>query len=99
MKWLLIQYRVKPDRAGENQQYIERVFEELRRNSPAGLRYGSFKQSDDVTFVHFASIDTETGDNPLSKSPAFQAFQAGIRDRCEVQPVATELEQIGSYQF
>lgn len=99
MKRLMVQYRVKPDQVGENQQQIERVFEELRRNSPAGLRYASFKQSDGVTFVHIASIETETGDNPLSQSPAFQAFQAGIRDRCDQQPVVTDLEEIGSYQW
>jgi hypothetical protein len=95
----MVQYRVKPDRADENQRYIEGVFEELRQNSPAGLRYASFKQPDGVTFVHIASIETETGDNPLSQSPAFLAFQAGIRDRCEAPPVATDLEEVGSYQF
>jgi hypothetical protein len=95
----MVQYRVKSDRAGENQQYIEGVFEELRRSSPPGLRYATFKQSDGVTFVHMASIETESGDNPLAQSPAFQAFQAGIRDRCEQQPVVVEMEVVGSYQF
>jgi len=99
MKRVMVQYRVKADRAGENQQYIERVFEELRQNSPIGLRYASFKQSDGVTFVHIASVETENGENPLSKSPAFLAFQARISDRCEVQPVATDLEEVGSYHF
>jgi hypothetical protein len=99
MKRLMVQYRVKPERAGENEQYIERVFEELRRNSPADFRYAAFKQGDGVSFVHFASFETESGDNPLSKSPAFKAFQADLRDRCEAQPVATDLEEVGSYQF
>ena len=52
MKRLMVQYRVKPERAGENEQYIERVFEELRRNSPADFRYAAFKQGDGVSFVH-----------------------------------------------
>ena len=99
MKRLMVRYKVKSDRADENQQYIEHVFDDLRRNSPAGLRYASFKQGDGVTFVHLASIETDTGDNPLSQSPAFQAFQAGIRDRCEEQPVVIDLEEVGSYQF
>src|ERR1700694_3364837 len=99
MKRLMVQYRVKPERAGENEQYIERVFEELRRNSPAGFRYAAFKQSDGVSFVHFASFETETGANPLSQSPAFKAFQADLQDRCEAQPVATDLEEVGSYEF
>lgn len=95
----LIRYKVKPDLASENQQYIEKVFEELRNNHPQGLHYASFKQSDGVTFVHMVSVETENGDNPLSQLSAFQAFQAGIRDRCEEQPVVVDLEEVGSYRF
>jgi hypothetical protein len=98
MKRIMVRYRVKPDQAGENQRYVEQVFAELQRTAPAGIRYATFKEPDGVSFVHIASIETENGDNPLSKSPAFQAFQAGIRDRCEVQPVATELDEVGSYR-
>jgi hypothetical protein len=96
---IMVRYKVKADRANENQQYVERVFEELRRDGPPGLRYASFKQSDGVSFVHLVSIETESGENPLSQSPAFQAFQAGIRERCEEQPIVTDLEEVGSYHF
>ena len=34
----------------------------------------------------------------LTQLPAFQAFQAGIKDRCEEQPVVVDLEEVGSYQ-
>jgi hypothetical protein len=95
---MIIQYKVKPHLAEENQQAIERVFEELRRNGPAGIRYIAFKQSDGVSFVHLVSVETESGDNPLQQMPAFQAFQAGIRDRCAEQPILTEVEEVGSYQ-
>lgn len=98
MKKIMVRYKVKPGLAADNQQYVERVFEELRRNNPPGLRYASFKQNDGVTFVHIVSLETD-GENPLSQSPAFQAFQAGIKERCEEQPVATDLEEVGSYQF
>lgn len=99
MKRLMVQYKVKPDKAEENREYIARVFEELHQSSPAGLRYATFRQDDGVTFIHLASIETETGGNPLTESPAFQAFQADIRDRCEVPPVVIDLEEVGSYQF
>ncbi len=99
MKLVMVQYKVKADRAAENQQYIEKVFAELQRNSPAGLHYASFKREDGVSFVHIAAIDTPDGANPLSETPAFKAFQAGIRDRCEEPPVAVDLDNIGSYQF
>jgi hypothetical protein len=99
MKRIMVRYVVKPDRAAENRQYIENVFAELRRNSPAGVRYASFQQPDGVSFVHLVSVETATGENPLTLLPTFQAFQAGIKDRCEVQPIVTEMDEVGSYQF
>jgi hypothetical protein len=99
MKRIMVRYKVKADQAVENQQYIEKVFEELNKNNPAGLRYASFKQDDGVSFVHIVSIETADGENPLTQSEAFKAFQAEIKDRCEEQPVAVDLEAIGSYQF
>ena len=98
MKRMIVQYKVKPDRAAENQQFIERVFAELRATSPAGVRYVAFKGSDGVSFVHVVSIETETGENPLDQSPAFQAFQAGIGDRFAEQPTFTTLDEVGSYR-
>jgi quinol monooxygenase YgiN len=97
MKRLIVRYKVKPDRASENQQYVEKVFEELRQNSPPGLRYATFKQNDGVTFLHLVSIEADV--NPLPNLPAFQAFQAGIKERCEEQPIVTDLEEVGSYHF
>lgn len=98
MKRMIIQYKVKPQLAAENQQYIEHVFEELHANSPAGIRYVAFKASDGLTFVHLVSIETDTGESPLQQSPAFQAFLAGIGDRCTEQPTTTVLEEVGSYK-
>ena len=99
MKHVMVQYKVKADRAAENQQYIEKVFAELKQNGPAGLHYASFKREDGVSFVHIAAIDTQDGTNPLAETAAFKAFQEGIRDRCEEPPVAVDLDAIGSYQF
>jgi len=99
MKRTIIQYTVKADRAEENQKFVEKVYEELRRNSPPGLRYATFKQPDNRTFIHLVSVEIENGNAPLSQSDSFKAFQAGIHDRCEVQPVATELTVVGSYNF
>ncbi len=99
MKRILVRYKVKADRAGENEDYIRKVFEELKNTGPDGIRYASFKQDDGLSFVHIASIETEGGTNPLGESPAFKAFQAGIQDRCDEPPVAIDLNEIGSYRF
>jgi len=98
MKRMMVQYKVKPEKAAENQEFIERVFAELNANAPAGVRYITFKSSDGVSFTHLVSLETETGENPLDQSPAFQAFQAGLGERFDVQPTFTTLEEVGSYQ-
>lgn len=99
MKRVMVRYKVKPDRAEENEAYIRKVFEELDANSAAGLRYASFKLDDGLSFVHIASIESEGGQNPLAETPAFKTFQAEIKDRCQEPPVAVELHEIGSYRL
>ena len=99
MKVVMVRYKTKPERAAENAQYVEKVFAELRQSSPAGLRYASFKLGDGVSFVHIAAIDTTDGSNPLTQSAAFKSFLAGIKDRCEEPPVATDMTAIGSYRL
>ena len=99
MKRVMVRYRVKADRAEENVGDIAKVFEELHHRRPAGLRYGSFRLEDGVTFVHLAEIDTADGSNPLTATAAFKAFQAALKDRCEEPPVATELHEVGTYHI
>jgi hypothetical protein len=98
MKRVMVRYKVKNDRAAENEQFIRKVFDELKESGPSGLRYASFKQPDGLTFVHIASIETDDGSNPLSETLAFRTFQKGIKDRCDEPPVAVELEEVGSYR-
>jgi hypothetical protein len=99
MKRVLVRYRVRPDRSAENEELVRAVYEELRRTTPAGLRYATFRLDDGVSFVHLASIEAEDGSNPLSDVSAFKLFQQGIGDRCDEAPVATELREIGSYRL
>jgi hypothetical protein len=99
MKRVMVRYKVKADRVAENESYIAKVFEQLEREKPAGLRYASFKLADGVSFVHFVSIETADGSNPLSELSAFKAFTAEIKDRCDEPPAAVELKEVGSYRF
>ena len=96
MKRVMVRYRIKPDRVEENERFIRAVFAELEAGSPDGVRYASFKQDDGASFVHIASIEAEQ--NPLQELPAFKAFTADIRDRCDEPPVVVELSEIGSYK-
>lgn len=97
MRRVMVRYKVKADRAVENREFIEKVFEELQVATPAGIRYASLVGEDGVSFVHIASIETTDGSNPLGNLKAFHAFQADIEERCEIQPEVTDLEEIGSF--
>jgi hypothetical protein len=95
---ILVQYRVKAERAAENEALIGRVFAALVRDQPDGIRYVSFKAADGVSFTHLALIETDDGRNPLLALEAFTAFARTIRDRCETPPHTTELAVVGSYR-
>jgi hypothetical protein len=48
MKQVMVRYKVKADRAAENERYITRAYEQLKREKPSGLRYATFKLEDGV---------------------------------------------------
>lgn len=98
MKRMMVRYKVKPDRAAENERYIAAVFAQLRERQPAGLRYASFKLDDGVSFVHIVSHESADGSNPLSELPAFKTFVAGIRERCAEAPAAVDFIEVDAYR-
>jgi hypothetical protein len=93
----MVRYKVKPERADENEQLIRAVFAELQRVSPAGIRYQSYRLPDGVSFMHVASIDTADGANPLLAIEAFKRFSGTVKERCEELPVTTEISEVGAY--
>ena len=96
---IMVQYRVKSDRAAENEELIARVFEALVREKPDGIRYVSFKASDGVSFTHLALVETGDGKNPLLALESFKRFASTIRERCEAPPVTMELREVASYRM
>lgn len=99
METMIVRYRVKTDRAEENRDYIRKVFQQLDRDRPEGLRYVSFNLDDGLTFVHIAVVETADGRNPLQESTAFQEFVARVKDRCDEAPLATRASIVGSYRL
>ncbi|MBN9389143.1 MAG: hypothetical protein J0I20_14035 [Chloroflexi bacterium] len=99
MRSVMVRYKVKADRAAENEGYITKVFEQLKSEQPDHLRYASFKLEDGVSFVHIAFNDTENNPNPLTTLSAFKDFTARIGERCEEPPMTATLKEIGSYNF
>jgi hypothetical protein len=99
MKQVMVRYKVKSERAAENEELVRAVYAELHVTKPTGLRYATFQLDDGVSFVHLASTETADGSSALPDLPAFKRFQENIDDRCEERPVVTEIREIGSYRF
>lgn len=95
----MVSYQLKPDRVAENEGLVTAVFESLKQARPAGLCYATFRLGDGVSFVHIVSHEEANGVNALTALPAFKAFTAGIKDRCEVAPHRVDLTEIASYGF
>jgi hypothetical protein len=95
----IVRYQAKPDRADENQRLIEAVFADLNEREPAGFTYKVFRLDDGVSFIHVV-IEHDDVEHPdsLQDVPAFQAFVAGINDRCDVPPVAMGASVVGGYR-
>ena len=98
MRRTVIRYRSKPEMADRNAELVAAVFAELKAAQPEGLRYLSLRLEDD-SFIHLVESDTEDGTSALPKLASFQAFQAGIRDRCAEPPLARGARIVGNYRM
>jgi hypothetical protein len=97
MRTVMVRYRVKPDRVAENEELVRAVYAELESIQPSGLRYATFLLDDGVSFAHLA--EAQDGVNPLPGLPAFQRFQENIAERCDEQPVVTDVQLVGSFKL
>jgi len=95
---IMVRYQAKPERADENQALIEAVFADLEARRPEGFSYNVFRLEDGVSFVHVVVEHDVDDPDSLQDVPAFQAFVAGIADRCDVAPVATGATVVGGYR-
>jgi hypothetical protein len=93
----VVRYTTTPEAADENQRLVQAVYAELAAADPGTIQYATFRLDDGVSFVHVAIRDPD--DNPLSRSAAFAAFQAGLMDRCAVPPAPAGATVVGSYGF
>ena len=99
MTRLMVRYKVRLEESAANEHAIEAVFAQLWEQSLPGLRYASFKLDDGVSFVHIFAGEDDHDRETLRSLPAFKAFSAAVRDRCEEQPVVIQLNEVGSYRM
>ena len=92
----MVRYTVKPDQVARNEELVRDVYSELARERPEGLRYGTFRLDDGVSFVHV--VDEEGDGGKVQVSEAFQRFTASlVEDRCADTPQLHQMTLVGSY--
>jgi hypothetical protein len=99
MMRVLVRYRVKADNVAENERLVQAVYRGLQEIGDPDVHYATFKLNDGCTFVHIASFASKEKQPVLTESPAFKAFQAGLKDRCDQMPDSQPLTEVGSYRF
>lgn len=98
MRVLMVRSKVMADRVAEAEEAIEKVFSAIEEIQPDGVRYASCKLAGGATFVALLELEKE-GENQLMAIPAFQEFQAELRDLLAEPPVPETLEVVGSYRL
>jgi hypothetical protein len=89
----MVRYTVRSEQAALNEELIRAVFAELRELEPADFRYQVLVLDDGVSFVHVVEYDD--GANPLPGLASFRRYIAEVRERCEDQPIVTEVREVG----
>jgi hypothetical protein len=94
---VVVRYRTTDETTDENRRLVEAVYAELAESRPAGLRYGTLRLADGVSYLHVAVTEGET--SPLPGLASFQEFQRGIGERVAAPPERLEPTVIGSYRL
>jgi hypothetical protein len=96
---VLVRYKIKAEKVAENEALVRAVYSGLRDIGDPDVHYGTFKLNDGRTFVHIASFPSQEKQAVLTELAAFKAFQKDLKDRCEEQPDAQPLNEVGTYRF
>ena len=93
----VVRYRTKPEQADENERLIREVFAELAQEASgrAAVRGVPPRRRRELRACRRHSTEK----NPLTSSPAFAAFQAGIAERCAEGPLPADATAIGNFRL
>jgi hypothetical protein len=97
MDYAVIRYGVKDESLAENRALIARVFAELDRSAPQGLRYLAL-ELEGGEFVHVVGTD-EQGTSPLTKLASFKAFTESHAERRSTAVMRSPAGIVGNYRM
>jgi len=95
----LIRYKTKPETAGDNQRFVEKVYEELTARDPGGVHYATLRLEDGLTFMHLFITDSDEAANTLGGIAAFAEFLQDLPQRCAELPTTQPITVVGSYRM
>ncbi|MDQ6435882.1 hypothetical protein RB623_17640 [Mesorhizobium sp. LHD-90] len=96
MEYAIVRYGVKEERRAENRALVEKVFDDLHRTVPDGLRY-LVLELEDGEFVHLVAAEGET--SPLPKLAAFRAFTESHEERRSTPVARKSARIVGAYRM
>jgi hypothetical protein len=91
----IMRYQIKLSELDNHLALLRTVYAELAERRPDGLTWASYQLDQPNHFLEVVSGPDLPG--PLPNLPAFQAYRAGLDDRCETPSQFTEVDQVGSY--
>lgn len=96
MKAIRITYTVSSDFVEQNTSNIAEVMRSIQEEMPSGIIYNACLNSDGITFVHTVFFKDDEGQKKLNTLPAFQKFQAGLKqNNPDFKPMVEQLTLIG----
>jgi hypothetical protein len=98
MTILTARAKLKEEHVAEAEAAVRRMFAAIEREGLEGIRYGSVRLEDGVTYL--AILEIEDGqENPLSELPEAQEFYASLPGWYAAEPEVGLGTVIGSYRL
>lgn len=91
MKFLLITYKVAPDRMDRMMVAINDFIFAVREKEPDVIRYEVLADADGSTMRHFIVFKDAVARDYHSGTPHFKELTAALSEHCEVAPVFSDL--------
>jgi hypothetical protein len=98
MTTMMLRSTMHEENAADVQAALEKVFQALEQEQPAGVRYTSIRLGDGVTFVALLELEN-VEDNPMAALPAYAELLENLKQWQEGPPALEQITVIGSYRL
>ncbi len=97
MEHLIVTFKVKKNKVEEAKVTIRKFVDEIRQREPGTILYNCFQErSDNTSFIHMMSFESETAEERHRRTAYVKEFTAKLYPVCKAEPVFSELDLICS---